>query len=92
MYLPTYGYDGSPGNAGPVSWHFCELIWRSWFTTTFWSLVIWVSSSRVLTPSRSALAKPCSDSSVVIPIPPRCACRSNCVFWGASLRCRRHGG
>src|SRR6476646_8072716 len=43
---------------------------------------MWVSSSRVLTPRRRAFAKPGSDSSVVVPMPPRRACRSNWVFWG----------
>src|SRR5689334_12521665 len=86
MYLPTYGYIGSPENAGPVSWHFCELIWRSWLTTTLSSLVMCVSSSSVLTPSRRAFAKPGRDSSVVMPMPPRWACRSNWVFCGSTPR------
>src|SRR5215470_11232287 len=84
MYLPTYGYIGSPGVTGAVSWHFWALICRSWLTTTFSSLVTWVSSSRVVTPRRMALANPSSDSSVVMPFPPRWACRSNWVFWGST--------
>src|SRR5215211_1669262 len=82
MYLPTYGYSGSSGNAGAVSWHFTGLIWRSWVTTATPSSVIWTSSSSVLTPSRIALPNELSVLSGRKPRPPRWAWRSN-VLLGA---------
>src|SRR5690349_1771324 len=86
MYLPTYGYIGSSGVTGAVSRHLTALICRSWLTTTLRSLVTWVSSSRVDTPSRSALPNPSRDSSVVMPRPPRWAWRSKCAFRSGSWR------